>query len=405
MAPTVDTPRPVSQSFSQTLGALIFLAFLFFLNFNARVIFAPLLPGIGQEYGLDHGGAGSFFLLISFGYFLSILASPLVAVRLGHKLTIVLSVVSSGLVLILPLFLSSILSLRLILFSLGLAAGLYLPSALATITTLVAPAWWGRGMAIHELAPNLGFVAAPLLVTGMLMIGTWQQGLALLGLVMVACGLLYGIRGQGGNAPVEVPDLAGIKTVVRRPAFWLMMFLFSLGICSTIGIYAMLPLYLVAEHNLESDVANRLLAMSRMASVVMPLAAGWLGDRFGNRLLMASVLFITALLTLGIAWSSGAWVIFFVFVQPLIAVCFFPSGFAILAGIGNSKRGNLTVSLCIPTAFLVGGGGVPMLIGELGDILSIGTGIAGTGLLILVGSGLAFVYAVQNSNNKRAAAH
>jgi NNP family nitrate/nitrite transporter-like MFS transporter len=40
---------------------------------------------------------------------------------------------------------------------LGFAAGFYLPSAIATITSLVDKRHWGKAIAIHELAPNLAF--------------------------------------------------------------------------------------------------------------------------------------------------------------------------------------------------------------------------------------------------------
>ena len=48
------------------------------------------------------------------------------------------------------------------LYALGLAAGLYMPSAIATITALVDQRHWGKAIAIHELAPNLAFFTGPL---------------------------------------------------------------------------------------------------------------------------------------------------------------------------------------------------------------------------------------------------
>jgi hypothetical protein len=41
------------------------------------------------------------------------------------------------------------------------AAGLYMPSAIATITSLVDRRHWGKAIAVHELAPNLAFFASP----------------------------------------------------------------------------------------------------------------------------------------------------------------------------------------------------------------------------------------------------
>jgi NNP family nitrate/nitrite transporter-like MFS transporter len=78
-----------------------------------------------------------------------------------------------------------------------------------------------------------------------------------------------------------------------------------------------------------------------------------------------------------------------VFLQPLLAVCFFPAGFAALARIGPAGSRSLAVSLAIPIAFLLGGGAVPTLIGFMGDAVSFAAGIMLVGVLITVGALLA----------------
>ena len=87
------------SSVSRIYGGLSLLAGLFFLNFTARVIFSPLLPIIEGEFDLDHAASGSFFLLISAGYFISILSSGFISSWINHKNTILLSTVATGLVL------------------------------------------------------------------------------------------------------------------------------------------------------------------------------------------------------------------------------------------------------------------------------------------------------------------
>jgi len=54
--------------------------------------------------------------------------------------------------------------------------------------------------------------------------------------------------------------------------------------------------------------------------------------------------------------------------------------------VSSAKERNLTVSLAIPMAFLVGGGAAPALIGFFGDVQSFGLGIALVGGLIMTGS-------------------
>jgi MFS transporter, NNP family, nitrate/nitrite transporter len=156
------------RSFSIVMRALLFLALIFFLNFTSRVIFSPLLPVVNSELGLDYLDSGSFFLLISAGYFVSILLSGHVSSRLGHRQTVALSSVLNGAMLMLLSSCESFTSLRFGLVGIGLAAGLYFPSGLATIGRLVPSGYLARGMAIHELAPNLSFVSTPLLCGALL---------------------------------------------------------------------------------------------------------------------------------------------------------------------------------------------------------------------------------------------
>ena len=382
---------------SPAIGGLLFLTGLFFLNFTSRVIFSPLLPVIEQEMGIDHAQSGSFFLFISAGYFISILSSGFVSARINHKRTIVLSCFTLGLALVVLSRCVTLVSLQAGLFGLGLGAGLYFPSGLATISSLVAPAYLSRGMAIHELAPNLGFVAAPLLCDFFFSFLSWRHGLVLLGGLMVGSGILYGLSSHGSSEKGTAPDLSSSIALFRMPAFWGMFLLFSLAICSTLGIYAMAPLFLVNDHGMDLNKANSLLAFSRVASILMPIAGGWFGDKFGNHRVMGIVLVLTGMMTIIMATVSGGFtLVLFVVLQPLFAVCFFPSGFAVLSRLGAPRYGNLALSLCLPLAFFVGGGLLPTLIGWIGDIYSISSGFIVIGFLMsMAGGGSLFVNMVK----------
>jgi NNP family nitrate/nitrite transporter-like MFS transporter len=286
--------------------------------------------------------------------------------------------------------------MRIGLLGLGMAAGLYLPSGLASISSLVSPAYLARGMAVHELAPNLGFIAAPILADMIFRCCSWQQGLMWLGIVMVGAGVLYGMVGGGCHERGKSLDCLTSQAIVSRPDFWLMVLLFSLAICSSLGVYAMLPLFLVSDQGMTPERANRLLAFSRIAALAMPLVAGWLGDRVGNRSVMALVLLFAGLCTafLGVVTSS-LWLVVLVILQPMVAVCFFPSGFAVLSTLIPDSKGALVISLCIPVAFLLGGGVLPVLIGAIGDYTSIGVGFMVTGTVMMAGALFSFLVAFE----------
>jgi len=268
---------------------------------------------------------------------------------------------------------------------LGMAAGIYLPSGIATLTSLIDARHWGKGIAIHELAPNLSFVAAPLISEALLPWLSWREILAVMGGTSVLAGIAFARFGRGGKFPGQAPSFASFKSFLIRPAFWIMTALFGLGISASLGVYTMLPLYLVTERGLERSWANTLVAFSRVSGLGMAFLAGWATDRFGARGTMGGVLLLTGLMTVLLSIVPGNWMVIPLFLQPMLAVCFFPAGFAALSRIGPASARNVVVSLTIPLAFLLGGGAIPALIGVMGNVGSFALGIALVGGLILTG--------------------
>ncbi|MBW2708961.1 MAG: MFS transporter [Deltaproteobacteria bacterium] len=372
--------------FSAFLGPILLLTSVFFLNFISRIIFAPLLPSVQKDLGLAHVEAASIFLFISMGYAVSLLGSGFVSKRLEHKKTIVLAAIAVGISLLSIVFCNSIWTVRAGLLLLGLASGLYLPSGLAALTTLVPSKHWGKAIATHELAPNLSFFAAPLLAECFMTWLPWRGVLVFIGVCSILMGVLFSLFFKGGEFPGEVPNFPALKALFSDKSFWIMMILFSYGICATLGIYTMLPLFLVAQHGLERNWANTLVALSRISGMFMAFLAGWMTDRVGPGLTMSGVFLLAGLATVLLGTLTGSWLVAMVFLQPVMAVCFFPPGFAALSSIGPPNARNVAVSLTVPVAFLIGGGAIPMGIGMMGDAGLFALGVSFAGGLILSGA-------------------
>ena len=217
----MKSPIPGTSSFFSQLGPILFLTTIFFLNFIGRIVFAPLMPSIERDLCLDHTEAGSIFFLISSGYFISILSSGFLSCRLSHRRTIIVSALSVGMVLICTSFSNSLWSIRLSLLFLGLAAGIYLPSGITTLTSLVSVKHWGKAVAIHELAPNLGFVVAPLLSELFMIWFSWRGVILFLGTGSILIGIAFAFFGRGGEFLGETPNFRSLKTLFAEPAFFL----------------------------------------------------------------------------------------------------------------------------------------------------------------------------------------
>ena len=385
-------------SLRSQVGPILFLTLIFFLNFLARVIMAPLLPPIEKDLGLSHGGAGSFFFLISVGYFIALMCAGFISSRLTHRKTVYVSSFTCGCALLAVSLSTNLLSIRIALLFLGVASGIYLPSGIAIITSLASSRHWGKALAIHELAPNLGLVGAPLIAEALFLWVPWRGVLCILGIACFVAGLAFARFGRGGDFPGKVPSFQSLKILLGERSIWIIIALFSLGVGASMGIYAMLPLYLIVERGMEQGWANTLIALSRIPGVGMAFLSGWAADRLGAKRTLAGILLLNGLMTIWLGMMPSTWIILIVFLQPMVAGSFFPAGFAALVLASPEKVRDTAVSFTIPFAFLVGGGAIPIWIGIMGDAGMFSIGITTVGGMVLGGAFLALYLKFSNGH-------
>lgn len=372
-------------SFRSQVGPILFLVAIFLLNFLSRVTLSPLMVMIEGELKIGHEGAGSLFFLVSLGYCTMVLGSGFVSSRLTHRKTIILSAMAVGGVLLMIGLTPSLWGIRLELILLGMAAGLYLPSGISTITGLVDPKDWGKAIAVHELAPNLGYMIAPLLSEALLGWFSWRGVLMVLGIVSMLAAVVFSVFGKGGNFHGDTPNSRTVRNILFEPTFWIMVTLFTLGIGATLGVYAMMPLYLISERGMERTWANTLLGLSRISTVGMVLLGGWVTDLLGPKRTLKVVFLTLGLITILLGIAPQSWIIWIVFLQPLITAWFFPPGFVALSRMGSPSTKNVVVAFTVPVGYLLGGGAIPAGIGFVGEVASFSLAFTILGGLLLGG--------------------
>ena len=372
--------------FRSQMVPLLFLVGIFLLNFLSRIILSPLMPTVEKDLKMGHDEAGSLFFMISLGYCVGLLISGFISSRLTHRKTILLSSIALGGAVIFVSISHHLWMIHFGLIFVGMAAGFYLPSGIATVTELVRPENWGKAIAIHELAPNLAFVIAPLLAEALLGVFSWRGVLMLSGIASMASGMVFIIFGKGGDFPGEAPNVSTLRTVLKEPSFWIMMALFSLGIGGTFGMFAMFPLYLVSEKGMDQAWANTLVGLSRISPVGVAILAGWATDRLGPKQALKVIFLANGIAVMLLGAASGSWIILLIFLQPMLASSFFPPGFAALSRIGGPKFKNIAVSLTMPVGFLLGGGAIPTMIGIIGEARSFSMGFIILGGILLGGA-------------------
>lgn len=371
------------------LVTVLVLTLVFFFNFMARLILAPFVVNVELEFSLSHVQAGQLFLFASLGVSLALALSGFAARVVKHRHIVVISCLGIGLGLILTSLAQSFAAMKVTLFGMGLAAGLYLPSGITIITSSLSSLNWGKGLAVHEMAPNLAFILAPIVAAAVEGFFSWRGVFAALGTGSLLMGLIFFFSNQGGEAKGESPRPAILKTIFRQPAFWILTVLFGLAVSMTFGVFSMLPVYLVSSHGLDKGWANELISISRIPSLLMALGSGPVIDRIGSKKTVRIALSVSAVLTVLLGLCSGPLIYAVVLLQPMSAVCFFAAGFtAISMSFPNSIR-NVAISLIIPLALFMGTGAVPTLLGWFGDQGLFYLGFVILGLIVLGGMNLA----------------
>jgi NNP family nitrate/nitrite transporter-like MFS transporter len=367
------------------LAPVIFLAVIFFVNFASRVVISPLLPAMELDLKISHASASALYLFVNLGFFAGLLCSGFVAARLAHRRVIVLSALAVGIALMAMLFIHSLDGVRLLFLILGMAAGLYLPSGVAAITALISPNHWGKALAFHEMAPVMAYVLSPLLAEAFLGWVSWQGVFGVMGLLSVIGGFLFARFGRGGSFSSQAPNLERTKQICANPSLWVIIFLLSLSVGSSMGVYNVMPLYLINEHGMQRSVANILLSLCRVSGLVLVNLAGWASDRLGTKRSIKVVMALGGLLTLGLGLAPTSIVMVLLFLQPMIGTCLFPAMMKAMAELFPAQSRTLAVALSLAMSVFLGGGAMPAGIGWLAESSSFGTGIAISGVIMLAG--------------------
>ncbi len=375
--------RNTSSSFP--VLPLFLLVFIFYLNFVSRVIMAPLLPIVEAELGFGHGQSGSLFFFVAFGYGVGLLGSGFISYLLTHRFTITLAGMMGGISLVMISRSHSIGEIHAGLVLIGIFAGFYLPSGISSLTELISKEHWGKAMAIHELAPNAAFITAPLLAEFLLKFLSWRGVLNGLGVCTILMPVLFLLFGRGSRKRGEAPRLGLIREVFGNPFCWVMGLFFVIAIGSSLGVYAVMPLFLVTEMGMDRPWANTLIGLSRSFGVVVLSISGIMIDRIGPIRALTTFMITTGLFTLLIGIIPGSTpVSILVFFQSAFVTCLFPTGFTMVSLIFPERLRGTAVSLVIFIGFLFGGGVVPSGLGHWAEVFSFASGFALLGIVTLI---------------------
>ncbi len=372
----------------QGLLLLIFFWFLWFMNFNIRTIFSPLMPMIEDEFAVRHTQAGVFFIFNALGYGIAILASGTLAGRFGYKRAIMVSLFFLSGALFLVYCADSFPLLCALSLFLGLASGIYLPAIIPLITHYFGMRTWGKAIAIHDSAVSFSIFGAPFIALFFLNYMPWKHIFIVFGIVTLVNLLIFS-RAADELKISRLPS-GNSLVLLRHPALWIitLMWIFSSG--ANLGIYYITPLYLIKERHLDPVYANEIFGISRLGGIFVAVAVGFIIDRFSLKKIMFWLVLTTGILTLFLAFTQDRILEIVLFLQAAAGFGFFPVGLVAIARMFPENLRSMATAYIVTLGVIFGLGIIPYLLGMAGDYLSFSWGISFVGLLVIASSGLTY---------------
>jgi NNP family nitrate/nitrite transporter-like MFS transporter len=372
----------------RALSFLLFLWFIWFVNFTIRIVFAPILPLVEDEFMVNHAQASSIFIFLSAGYGVAVIVSGLFSGKFGYKKSIIFSLLLLGFIAFLIPLVHKFFLLYLFAFVLGFSVGFYLPSAIPLITEYYSEKDWGKAIAIHDTGASSAIFATPFIALFLLQFFPWRGIFVVFGCIYIACSIIFCFVST--EVKIDNPPKAVFNDLIKIRSLWLMAIIWVFGAGANLGIYSIVPLYLTKELQLNIGFANIILGVSRLGSVAVAIACGFLIDRFNLKKIMFLVMIITGVFTVIMGLVSVRYIGIVLFLQAFFVTAFFPVGLVAIAKTFNREMRSLATGIILALAIAFGGGIIPYLLGVSGDLYSFRLGITILGIFVGLSSTLIF---------------
>ncbi len=354
---------------------------LWFLNFSTRAVFSPFLPLIEDSLSISHGAAGGLFTSLSIGYGLNLLIVGRFASIWGYKRTVVFGFMGTGLVLFGFQWAESYIAFHILFFLLGFVTGAYLPSILPIITETYDYRHWGKTIGFHDSAASFSIFSIPLLVAFGLYYLSWRNILLFFGIVSLLLPIYFWKISVEPEKELSVQK-GKVFLLFRRKTVWIIGFLWIFAAGSCLGLYSILPLFLVKERGIDFHFANNLFGISRVGGVFISILIGFLIDRYGYRKMLVLGIITTGLSTIGLSLASSLpMIVTALILQATLSLAFFPIGLSTISKLTPLSERAMATGVIVSIGMIFGVGFVPFLLGVIADHLNFEVGILGLGIL------------------------
>ena len=252
----------------------------------ARLVISPVVPSIGDAFGVPNGALGLALTGMWVGYAAAQFPSGLLADRYGERRIILVAVggtaVASALLAFAPTYPVFLLGA----VGLGTVAGLHYSVATSLLTRTTDQI--GTAIGIHTAGAPVAGVLVPMIAGA---VGTWlgwrwALALGVAFALPVAALVVYVIRPRPPVRPDQpVWDRlrpGPVLTLLRRPPIFRTVILSAVGMFVWQATASFLPAFLVGHHGVSAATAGALFSAYFLVQGLTQPGIGALSDRIGR---------------------------------------------------------------------------------------------------------------------------
>lgn len=353
---------------------------LWYIDYLARVVLSPLMPVIEDALLLNHAMAGGLYLPFYTGSTLSVLAGGFLSLRFVYKKPLLSCFIILTIGFFILGFVRDYYLFMVVSFFLGAGSGLYIPCGIPMLTAVIPKSFWGRAISIHETAAGCAILTIPFITAFSLSWMTWYATFWLMaGGCFAAILLIYAFSPDPQPFEEKKSSNTGI---LHRKQFWMLLIVFVTCGIASMGVFNIVPLYLVKEKGLPVATANTLFGISRAGGFIAMILIGLVIDRFSLRKMFIAIIFLTGLSTISIAMiENSLLLIVMLVIQATFSVVFFPVGLTVVSRVTTQRERGIFTGIVMSGAGIVGPGLSPIVLGAVADRYSFAIGIFAVGVL------------------------
>ena len=151
------------------------------------------------------------------------------------------------------------------------------------------------------------------------------------------------------------------------------------------GIYNIIPLYLVKERGIQIETANTIFGISRIGGFVAMILIGFVIDRFNLKKILLFILLAIGITTIGLSAMHSFWLLsIMLFAQASFSVVFFPVGLVAIAKLTHLDERSIFTSILMSISSIIGPGLSPLILGAIADVWNFQIGILIAGVITIL---------------------